>query len=122
MPAEVLIADQAWQMWAVLGLVPVTVAALMAERIPLVATATVLLAALMVLFQLAPFPGADGDNLLGAGRLLEGFANPGLITVVALLVVGQALIQTGALESVASSIYRASGGRPLTALAISHGR
>jgi di/tricarboxylate transporter len=119
MVAEALIAGHAWQMWAVFALVLVTVAAFVLERMPLEVTATLLLGALLLLFQVAPLPGPDGANRLDAARLLQGFANPGLITVVALLVVGQALIQTGALEGVASAIHRGSGGRPAMALAIS---
>jgi di/tricarboxylate transporter len=119
MVAEALITGQSWQMWAVFALVLVTVAAFVLERVPLEVTATVLLAALLLLFQVAPLPGPDGANRLDAARLLQGFANPGLITVVALLVVGQALIRTGALEEVTSAIHRASGGRPAMALAFS---
>jgi di/tricarboxylate transporter len=119
MVAEALIAGHAWQMWAVFALVLVTVAAFVLERMPLEVTAVLLLGALLLLFQVAPLPGPDGANRLDAARLLQGFANPGLITVVALLVVGQALIQTGALEGVASAIHRGSGGRPAMALAIS---
>ena len=116
---ESLIADHYWQMWAVLALVPVTIAALMLERIPMVATATLLLAALMVLFEVAPLPAPEGETVLGAARLLQGFANPGLITVIALLVVGQALIQTGALDGVATSLHQVSGGSAAIALLIS---
>ncbi len=116
---ESLIAGHYWQMWAVLALVPVTIIALMLERIPMVATATMLLAGLMVLFGLAPLPGPNGENLLGAANLLQGFANPGLITIIGLLVVGQALIQTGALDGVATSLHQASGGSAALALLIS---
>jgi di/tricarboxylate transporter len=116
---ENLIAGHYWQMWAVLALVPVTIAGLMLERIPMIVTATLLLAVLMVLFALAPLPSPEGENLLGAARLLQGFANPGLITVIALLVVGQALIQTGALDGVATSLHQASGGSAAIALLIS---
>ena len=87
-----------FQMWAVLALVVATMAAFALEKVPLEVTAAVVLAALLLLFHFAPVPDELGANQLGARRLLEGFANPGLITVLALLVVGQAMIRTGVLE------------------------
>ncbi len=43
-------------------------------------------------------------------QLQAGFANPGLGTVLALLVIGQAMVQTGALDSLGAYIHRLSGG------------
>lgn len=98
------------QMWAVLVLVVLSIGAFAWERVPIEVTATVLLTGLMVFFQLFPVPDAEGANRLGPDRLLAGFANPGLITVLALLVVGQAIVRTGALEGLASALHRASRG------------
>jgi di/tricarboxylate transporter len=106
-------------MWAVLVLVLGAIVAFVADRAPLEMTAAALLAILLVLFQIAPLEDADGINRLSAAKLLMGFANPALITVVALLIIGQALVQTGALEGVASFLHTVSGGRLFFALAMS---
>ncbi len=106
-------------MWAVMALIAGTVAAFMLEKWPIEITALGALAASMLLFEMAPLTGPDGNNRLDAVRLLEGFANPGLITVAAMLVVGQALVQTGALEGVADQLYRLSGRHLSAVLAIS---
>jgi len=44
-------------------------------------------------------------------RILQGFANPALITVLALLVLGQGMIRTGVLDRGASLLLGARGGR-----------
>jgi len=119
METEALSIGQSWQMWAVLALLVVAIVAFVWERAPIEVTAAALLAVLLMLFQIAPVLDAEGLNRLGPGRLLEGFANPGLITVVALLVIGQALVQTGALEGVANLLHQMSGGRMMMALAMS---
>ena len=119
MISETLLDGHIWQMWAVLALVLGAIVAFIADRAPLELTAVALLAILLLLFQIAPLEDADGLNRLSAARLLEGFANPALITVVALLVIGQALVRTGALEGVASFLHRISGGRLLIAMTIS---
>ena len=67
--------------------------------------------ALSVLFSLFPVPGADGDNILSPTRILQGFANPALITVLALLVMGQGMVRTGVLDRGARWILSAAGGR-----------
>ena len=45
--------------------------------------------------------GNDGQNRLDATALLAGFANPILFAILALLVVGQGMYQTGAVEKAA---------------------
>ena len=53
--------------------------------------------------------------------MLSGFAAPALITIMALLVVGQGLFQTGALERVTVAINRALDRTPRRTLAIVFG-
>ncbi len=107
------------QMWITLALVAITIVAFAIEKFPLEVTSASLIAILMIIFHLLPVPDGVGENQLSAGRILGGFANPGLITVMALLVVGEAMVRTGALEGVASTLYRLSGGSALRGLIIS---
>lgn len=70
------------------------------ERLSIELTSVLIIAALLVLFQI----GAPGTPGLDARGLLAGFADPALITIMALLVIGQGIFQTGALESVSQGL------------------
>jgi len=73
---------------------------------------------LLVLFHLFPVRDAQGDNLLDSFRLLAGFADPALITVLCMLVMGQGLVQTGALHRIARTILHLARGSGSLAIAI----
>jgi di/tricarboxylate transporter len=64
------------------------------ERMPLEITSFSLLAVLVFGFALFPFPGLE------ASEFFEGFGHTALIAVCALMVLGQGLVKTGALEPV----------------------
>jgi hypothetical protein len=68
------------------------------ETIPLQTTSLVVLVAITVGFTLFPFE-ADG-KVLHASDFFLGFGNKALIAVCGLMLVGQGLIRTGALEPV----------------------
>jgi di/tricarboxylate transporter len=68
------------------------------ESIPLQTTSLLVLVALSVGFTLFPFE-ADGRTLLASDFFL-GFGHKALVAVCALMIVGQGLIRTGALEPV----------------------
>ncbi|TCS63490.1 SLC13 family permease [Varunaivibrio sulfuroxidans] len=70
------------------------------------------LSAVLIFFYVFPVIGADGRNLLGPERLLSGFANPALITVLALLVIGQGMVRTGVLDQGARIILACCGDSP----------
>ncbi len=86
------------------------------EKLPLELSGIIIILALML--------HAKGFSLLPATRqavpevktLLSGFANPMLIAILCLMVCGQALVSTGALQRLASIIIRASGDRGWLAL------
>ncbi len=106
----------------VLSLVLVTgaVALLVTERVSMEMAALGTLSVMLVLFHVVPVTDAAGVNQLDAARLLAGFANPALLTVLALLVVGEGLIQTGALERMARRLTPARA-RPTLALGFTLG-
>jgi len=93
-----------WQMWAVYAMVLAAVVLFSMERLTLEISALAILTALLVFFYLFPVPGPDGRNLLGTTALMSGFANPALIAVLALLVIGQGMFQTGALDGVTRTV------------------
>lgn len=74
------------------------------EKTSIEVTSLGVLCILLLLFQVVPVRGPDGFNLLGPERLLAGFASPALITVLALLVVGQGLVGGGVLDYAARTV------------------
>lgn len=103
-----LILDPGFHMWFVLGLTGLAVIAFVREDMPLEITSVALLTVLLVFGQLFPLSDANGRNQLDAVNLLAGFANPSLIAVLALLVMGQAMIHTDALRF-ATNVFAVSG-------------
>lgn len=81
-------------MWFVLALTGAAIYFYARERFPLDVTSVLLLTILLLFGQLFPLPDANGRNLLSATSLLAGFSNPALVAVLALLVMGQAIIYT----------------------------
>lgn len=77
------------------------------ERLTLEITSIATLGALLLLFHFMP-----GDAQIAPERLLAGFADPALMTILALLVLGQGLFHTGALEVPASHLVAFAKGRP----------
>jgi len=112
-------ADPFLLMWLTLALAGLAVLAYANPRIPLELTSVGLVAALLILFYVVPLRDAAGAISLDAGGLLKGFGNPAIITVVALLIVGQGMVRAGALEMISQTIYRAARGRPAPVIALS---
>jgi di/tricarboxylate transporter len=98
-------------MWATFAVIAVTISVFAVERFAIEAVSLASLGALLVLF------AVDGQ---GSGvtpeMLVMGFANPALITVLALLVVGQGLFNTDALERPSRWLGRLGGQGPTRAL------
>lgn len=97
-----------WQMWFTFGVVFAGIVAFSIERISIEMTSLAILSILLIVFELAPVTGADGANLLDARRLLGGLADPALISLVSLMVIGHGLIRTDALDSVIRPILSES--------------
>lgn len=82
-------------MWVVMASIGVIVALYALERFSIELISAGAVAYFLLFFQLFPAPEQD----YGATEILSGFANPALITIMALLVIGQAMFQTGAMET-----------------------
>ncbi len=98
---------------ATFAVILLTVVAYATERLPMEGVSLGSLAALLVLFGAFPYQGADGAAV-SVNRLLAGFGDPALATIVALLVVGQALFATDAMDAPARSVAhlgRVTGGQ-----------
>ncbi len=78
-----------FHIWATYALVVLAIASYVTERFRAEITSLVVLVALVLLFELVPMAPLPGRQRLDTGLLLAGFANPALIAVMALLVLGQ---------------------------------
>lgn len=104
-----------WPMWASLAAVAVTIVFYTLDRWSMELVSVSVIAALLLLFSLPGATGYDGGEI-SIADLLSGFANPALITIMALLVVGQGLFQTGALEGPTKALVRSYDKRPMITL------
>ncbi len=105
-------------MWFMLGLTACAVYSFMRERFSLELTCLVLMSVLLLYGQAFTFEDADGVNRMSARYLLAGFSNPSLIAVLALLVIGQSLIQTDSLRFVTTRLVSPEKGRALASVFI----
>lgn len=80
------------------------------ERIPLETSSLLILVALAVGFELFPYGGPDGT--IRATDFFYGFGHEALVAVCALMIAGQGLVRTGALEPVGRVLARAWGVSP----------
>ena len=93
-------------MWMSFVVILCTIVGFAIERWPIEAVSLAATVAFLLIFSLLP-PG--GDTPLSPGELLSGYASPALITVLALLVIGQGLFNTDALDWPARQIARIGG-------------
>jgi di/tricarboxylate transporter len=74
------------------------------ERVPLATSSLLILVALSLLFEVFPYQGSSG--LLRASDLFLGFGHQALVAVCSLMIAGQALVRTGALEPIGRQLAR----------------
>lgn len=91
-------------MWVTLGLLVLTLALYISEKVSVEVASIGILVTMMVAFHFLPVVGPNGKNLLSPDTLLAGFGNPALLTVMALLVVAEGLNRTGALDRLADGV------------------
>lgn len=106
-------------MWATFGLIMVALVLYSMEKVPLELTSLGILTVLMLLFHFFPLRDESGTIVLNPERLLLGFSNPALISVLALLVLGQAIVRTGSLNEIANIILRICRNHAILAIGLS---
>lgn len=89
---------------AVLILTTITLMLFTREKIPLESSSFLVLISLAVGFELFPFR-ADG-YVLHAVDFFHGFGHEALVAVCALMIAGQGIVRTGALEPVGRALAR----------------
>ncbi|MCF3642291.1 SLC13 family permease [Rhizobium sp. TRM95111] len=106
-----------FHLFATFAIILLTIVAFASDRFSVEAISIGSLSAFLFIFGLFPFLTPDG-RLIGADALLSGFGNSALATVIALLIVGQGLFATDALEAPAHFLGRLGGDRPWAAIVI----
>jgi Di- and tricarboxylate transporters len=104
-----------FHLYATFLVIAAAIIAFASERWPIEGVSIATLTALLLLFGVFPYKSVDGTTV-GVDAMLSGFANPALATVIALLIVGQGLFATDAMEHPARMIGRlggASAWRPI---------
>lgn len=107
------VAGPGFAMWATFAIIVATIIGYAAERWPIEAVSLASLTAFLLLFSMQP-PGSG----LSPAELVAGFANPALVTVLALLIIGQALFNTDALDVPAQKLAGMAGGTPMRTLVV----
>lgn len=110
------IIDPHIQMWVVFGVIIFALVSYAWEKISLEQTSLIVLSVLLIFFQFFPVLDPNGRNALNPERLLLGFANPALITVLCLLVLGQGITQTGALDRITRIMLNSGKGKALLSI------
>ncbi|NQU60034.1 MAG: SLC13 family permease [Rhodospirillales bacterium] len=105
-------------MWAVFALILGALVFYVLERAAMEVTSLGIICVLLIFFHFFPVIDSAGQQTLTPGRILQGFANPALITVLALLVLGQGMIRTSILERGAAWMLTWSQGHLSAAGAI----
>jgi len=100
-----------FQMWVTFAIIIGAFTLYAIEKVAIEVTSLGVLSALMMFFYFSPVLNTDGANVLSAEALLSGFSNPALITVLALLVIGQGMVRTGVLDTAARVILNSCGPR-----------
>ncbi|MDQ0316064.1 SLC13 family permease [Amorphus orientalis] len=90
-------------MWLTFGVIVFSVVLYATERYSIELISLGVIVAYMIIFPVA----GVGPSSLDASALIAGFANPGLLTILALLVVGQGLFHTDALDGAARIMVKA---------------
>jgi di/tricarboxylate transporter len=107
-----------FQMGVLFLLIVVALGVLATEALSIELTALAVICFLLVFFHFFPVIGPEGEDLLDLRHLLSGFANPALIAVLALLVLGEGLTRTGVLDEAATLVIQFTRQNPAVAIAL----
>lgn len=111
-----MLAADTVQIWFTFAIIGLAVVSYVSERISMELTSVLVIVALLAFFEFHPLALDGTANALNAPSLLAGFANPALVTIIALLVIGQGLYHTAALERPTRQLAFWARRRPLLTL------
>ena len=88
-------------MWIVFGLTFLSMILYSIDKIRMEVISLFSIVVLLLIFQNSPILGVSSGGAININLLLNGFANPALIALMSLLIIGHGLLVTGALEDIA---------------------
>jgi di/tricarboxylate transporter len=97
--------------WFVMGLVVLALVLFANEKFPVASSSLFILVLLMLVFEWYPYQTASGPY--NSAEFLTGFGHRALIAVCALMIAGQGLIRTGALEPIGRILAKYWSQSPL---------
>ncbi len=106
-----------WPMWTTFAIITIAVVLFVTEKLAMEVISIGLIASFLLLYRLPGTTSLGGDPI-GPEAALAGLASPALIAIMALLVIGQGLFQTGALDGPARKLVSAYGKSPLLTLVL----
>lgn len=113
------IMEPSLQMWLTFALIATGIFFYILDKFPMELVSLGIIVSLLLLFQIIPVTDASGETVLGPRALLAGFADPALISILSLLVVGHGMVETGALDSPVKVLVRMGSNYPVTVLVMS---
>lgn len=102
-----------FQMWVIFALIIGGLAFYVRERGSMELTSIGIVCFILLFFHFFPVLDASGTPRVTPTRILQGFSNPALIAVLALLIIGQGMVRTGVLDRSATlllTVTRGHGG------------
>lgn len=78
----------------------------MTEKISMEMTSIFVLSSLMLFFYFFPVLDENGNNYFTVSKIIAGFSNASLITIVSLMIIGEAIAKTGIVSAIASYIAK----------------
>ncbi len=107
------------QMWLTFGVIGLGILFYVLDKFPMEIVSLGIITTFLILFHFLPVISANGEVLLTTRSLLAGFADPALVAILALLVVGHGMVETGALDSPVKILVRLGNDYPVTILILS---
>lgn len=116
--ADVSAFGPSFHIWVTLAVIAGGLVLYALEKTSIEVTSGAIVCALMVFFAFFPLTGDDGLNRLSPVRILQGFANPALITVLALMVMGHGMVRTGVIDRGARVVLSLGGKRGMLSVGL----
>ena len=106
------------QMWLTFSVITVGIFLYILDKFPMELVSLGIITSLLLLFHFIPVTNLASGLVLGPRALLAGFADPALITILSLLVVGHGIVETGALDSPIKFLVRVGSNFPVLVMSL----
>ena len=100
------------QMWLSFLIIAGAIILYASEKLKIEVTSLITIVSLLLLFEISPIFFPAETSPVSSRELLSGFAEPALFAIIGLLVIGQALVATGALDNFTKALVSKGGKTP----------